>query len=235
MVQSFAHPPGDAARAAHGDWRQRLATNLKAAPAQRMRALFREMNPHLEGDALFENRWSQPLRDAAVLVPIVDRPDGPTVVLTVRSANTPTHAGQISFPGGRVQDEDASRIDTALREAEEEIGLAREHAQVIGTLGVHEGGLGFSVTPVVAIVSPAARLVACEREVAEIFEAPLAHFADLNNHGSEERRHEGVPFRMFAAPYGPYHIWGLTAGILRSLGETLQDGFPDCVAPDRRR
>ncbi len=231
MVQSSAGRVADA----NGDWRRRLEANLRAAPAQRMRALFREMNPHLVSDALFENRWSQPLRDAAVLVPIIDRPEGPTVVLTVRSANMPTHAGQISFPGGRVHDEDASRIDTALREAEEEIGLMRAQAQVIGTLGVHEGGLGFSVTPVVAVIDPAARLVACEREVAEIFEAPLAHFADLNNHGSEERRHEGVPFRMFTAPYGRYHIWGLTAGILRSLGETLQENFPEGLDPDRHR
>jgi 8-oxo-dGTP pyrophosphatase MutT (NUDIX family) len=205
------------------DWRARIAANLSRASAQRVRSLFSEINPGLVGDKLFESRWSEARRDAAVLIPIVDRPEGPSVVLTVRSAETPTHSGQISFPGGRVEAGDRNAIETALREAEEEIALARRHVRVIGALGVHNGGIGFAVTPIVAVVDPTAEFVAAPREVAEIFEVPLAFIADLRNHVMERRVHEGVDYNMFAAPYGRYHIWGLTAGILRTLAETLQN------------
>lgn len=205
------------------DWRARIAANLKRASAQRIRALFAEINPHLVGDRLFEDRWSDIRRDAAVLVPIVARAEGPTVLLTVRSPDMPSHAGQISFPGGKVQPEDESVVAAALREAYEEVNIRPDQVNVLGALGVHQGGLGFSVTPVVGVVDPTADIRACPREVAEVFEAPLAFFADLANHRTEERRHNGVPYNMFAAPYGRFHIWGLTAGILRTLAETLQD------------
>ncbi len=205
------------------DWRRRIAANLASPRAQRIRALFSEINPDLVGDKLFEDRWSDIRKDAAVLVPIIDRPSGPSVLLTVRSADMPSHAGQISFPGGRVSPSDRDAVAAALREAEEEVGIAESHIEVLGQLGIHQGGLGFSVTPVVGVVDPRAAVKADPREVAEIFEAPLAFFADLANHGTEEREHQGVRYRMFAAPYGRYHIWGLTAGILRTLAETLQD------------
>lgn len=205
------------------DWRARIAANLKRASAQRIRALFSEINPHLVGDRLFEDRWSDIRKDAAVLVPIVARADGPSVLFTVRSPDMPSHAGQISFPGGKVQPEDESVVAAALREAHEEVNIRPDQVNVLGALGVHQGGLGFSVTPVVGVVDPAADIRACPREVAEVFEAPLAFFADLANHRTEERRHNGVAYNMFAAPYGRHHIWGLTAGILRTLAETLQD------------
>lgn len=216
---SAARPPA----AGEADWRARIAANLKRASAQRIRALFSEINPHLVGDRLFEDRWSDIRRDAAVLVPIVARAEGPTVLFTLRSPDMPSHAGQISFPGGKVQPEDESVVAAALREAHEEVNIRPDQVEVLGALGVHQGGLGFSVTPVVGVVDPAADIRACPREVAEVFEAPLAFFADLANHRTEERRHNGVPYNMFAAPYGRHHIWGLTAGILRTLAETLQD------------
>lgn len=206
------------------DWRARIAANLASPRAQRIRALFAEINPGLVGDKLFEERWSDIRKDAAVLVPIVNRSAGPSVLFTVRSADMPSHAGQISFPGGRVSPTDRDAVAAALREAEEEVGITESHVDVLGVLGVHEGGLGFSVTPVVGVVDPRAAIKADPREVAEIFEVPLDFFADLSNHRTEERRHQGVAYRMFAAPYGRYHIWGLTAGILRTLAETLQDG-----------
>ncbi len=209
------------------NWRQNIEQNLAHTSAQQVRALFSEINPHLVGDKLFESRWSDIRKDAAVLVPIIDRPSGPTVVLTVRSSEMPSHAGQISFPGGKVHPEDKTRVDTALREAEEEIGLHRNRVRVVGKLGVHQGGLGFSVTPVIGIVPGDTTFTACPREVAEIFEAPLSFVADLANHITEEREHEGVKYNMFAAPYGRYHIWGLTAGILRSFAEILQNDFLD--------
>lgn len=204
------------------EWRDLIKANLTRTSAQRIRALFAEINPHLVGDKLFEDRWSDVRKDAAVLVPIIDRPEGPTVLLTVRSSDMPSHAGQISFPGGRVQADDAGPVEAALREAKEEVNIDAGKVTIIGTLGVHQGGLGFSVTPIVGIVDPSADIRPCPREVAEIFEVPLTFFADLNNHGTEERELKGVRYNMFAAPYGRFHIWGLTAGILRTLAETLQ-------------
>ncbi|OFX00407.1 MAG: hypothetical protein A3E78_15930 [Alphaproteobacteria bacterium RIFCSPHIGHO2_12_FULL_63_12] len=204
------------------DWLDRLDKNLARSTTQRVRALFAEINPHLVGDKRFESRWSNKRQEAAVLVPILNRADGPTVLMTVRSSDMPSHAGQISFPGGKAHAEDRDRIETALREAREEVNIPPASVRVVGTLGVHEGGLGFSVTPVVGIVDPAAPIRACPREVAEIFETPLAWIADLSNHTLEDREHDGIKYRMFASPYERFHIWGLTAGILRSLAEVLQ-------------
>jgi 8-oxo-dGTP pyrophosphatase MutT (NUDIX family) len=203
-------------------WRQRIGANLSRASAQRVRALFAEINPHLAGDGRFENRWTTKRQDAAVLIPIIDRAEGPTVLLTVRSSDLASHAGQISFPGGRVDPGDSDRVATALRETKEEVGIPPSAVDVIGALGVHHGGFGFAVTPIVGVVDPQAPIRPDPREVAEVFEAPLHWFADLANHTTEDRVHLGVSYRMFAAPYGRFHIWGLTAGILRSLAETLQ-------------
>lgn len=201
--------------------RATIEANLKRATAARVRELFNEVNPHLVGDKLFEKRWSDLRKDAAVLVPVIARPEGMNVILTVRASDMPSHAGQISFPGGKTQPEDSGPIATALREAYEEVNIPPEAVDVIGTLGVHKGGLGFSVTPVIGIVAPDAPLRPCPREVGEIFEAPLDYIANLDNHILEERRLEGVAYKMYAIPYGRYHIWGLTAGILRSFAEIL--------------
>lgn len=205
------------------DLRGRIERNLSRASAQRVREMFREINPHLVGDKLFESRWSDIRKEAAVLVPIINRPERPGVLLTVRSSEMPSHAGQISFPGGKAAPEDPDRVATALREAHEEVNIPPDAVDVIGSLGVHKGGLGFSVTPVVGLVNPDVALKPCPREVAEIFEAPLDFVMDLNNHITEQREHKGVKYNMFAAPYEGFHIWGLTAGILRSLAEALQE------------
>ncbi|MFC2953682.1 CoA pyrophosphatase [Marinicaulis aureus] len=202
--------------------RARIERNLKHATAARVRELFSEINPHLVGDKLFEKRWSAKRKDAAVLVPLIMREEGLRVIMTVRSSTMPSHAGQISFPGGKTHPEDESPVHTALREAHEEVNIPPDAVDVIGSLGVHRGGLGFSVTPVVGVVDASAPLRPCPREVDEIFEIPLDFVADLANHITEERHLEGVPYKMYAAPYGRYHIWGLTAGILRSFAETLQ-------------
>lgn len=205
------------------DLRARIERNLARASAQRVRALFQEINPHLVGDELFESRWSDIRKDAAVLVPIINRPEGASVLLTVRSSDMPSHAGQVSFPGGKTSPEDKDRVATALREAHEEVNILPDAVDVIGSLGVHQGGLGYSVTPVVGLVDPATDLRPCPREVAEIFETPLDFIMDLNNHVTEQREHKGVKYNMFAAPYDRFHIWGLTAGILRTLAEALKD------------
>ncbi|MEZ5894491.1 MAG: CoA pyrophosphatase [Parvularculaceae bacterium] len=205
-------------------WRARIEANLRHATASRVRELFSEINPDLVGDKLFETRWSNKRKDAAVLVPLIRRDSGLYVILTVRSSDMPSHAGQISFPGGKAHPEDESLIVTALREAHEEVNIAPDKVDVVGALGVHKGGLGFAVTPVIGLVDPSAELRPDPREVAEIFEVPLSYIADLSNHVTEERFHEGVAYKMYAAPFERYHIWGLTAGILRSFADLLQDG-----------
>jgi len=161
------------------------------------------------------------LTPAAVLFPIVLR-DGPkTVLLTQRTAHLRDHAGQISFPGGRVEASDASPIHTALRETEEEIGLAREHVEILGFLPDYRTGTGFRVTPVVALVRPPFELSLDPFEVAEAFEVPLDFLLDPANHQQHSLHYRGALRSYFAMPYGDYFIWGATAGMIRSLTARL--------------
>ena len=163
----------------------------------------------------------QPLTPAAVLFPIVLRDAGHTVLLTQRTAHLKDHAGQISFPGGRVEAEDQSPIHTALRETEEEIGLSRERVEIVGYLPEYRTGTGFCVTPVVALVQPPFDLQPDPFEVAEIFEVPLAFLLDPANHQRHSLHYRGALRNYFAMPYGDYFIWGATAGMIRSLSERL--------------
>ncbi len=162
-----------------------------------------------------------PLTPAAVLFPIVLRDNGQTVLLTQRTAHLKDHAGQISFPGGRVEEEDQSPVHTALRETEEEIGLARKHVEVLGFLPEYRTGTGFRVTPVVALVTPPFELALDPFEVAEAFEVPLAFLLDPANHKRHSLHYRGALRHFFAMPYGDYFIWGATAGMIRSLTERL--------------
>jgi 8-oxo-dGTP pyrophosphatase MutT (NUDIX family) len=161
------------------------------------------------------------LRHAAVLVPIVLRPEGLTVLLTRRTDGLRSHASQISFPGGRMEPADATPEETALRETEEEIGLPRAHVEVIGRLARRETGTGFGVVPVVGLLAPPLPLAADPTEVAEVFEAPLAFLIDPVNRRFETRIARGLERRFYAIPYGEYYIWGLTARLLVSLAERL--------------
>lgn len=161
---------------------------------------------------------------AAVLIPLVNQPQGMTLLLTLRTAHLNDHAGQISFPGGRVDPEDSDPIATALRETEEEIGLSRRHIEIMGTLPDYLTGTGFRVTPVVALVQPPFELAADTFEVAEIFEVPLAFLMDGANH---QRRSAEFPNRIgrrsfYAMPYENYFIWGATASMLRNLYHFLR-------------
>lgn len=160
---------------------------------------------------------------AAVLMPIVMRADGPTLLFTQRTAHLNDHAGQVSFPGGRVELTDASAIDTALRETEEEIGLHRRHAEVLGQLPDYYTGTGFRIAPVVAVVHPPFDLRADPFEVAEIFEVPLAFLMNGMNHQIRTVALPDGGNRIFyAMPYDRFFIWGATAGMLRNLFHFLR-------------
>jgi len=161
-------------------------------------------------------------KPAAVLVPLVQRPEGLSLLLTQRTEHLSSHAGQISFPGGRAEEYDASPADTALREAEEEIGLERRHAEVIGALPVYYTGTNYSVTPVVALLRPPFELRADPGEVAEIFEVPLAFLMDGQNHQRLSAELASGRRSFYAMPYQRYYIWGATAGMLRNLFHFLR-------------
>ena len=155
-------------------------------------------------------------KPAAVLVPLVNRADGVTVLLTQRTADMPSHAGQIAFPGGRRQTgEDA--VAAALRETEEEVGIAPRFIDVVGAVDLYRTGTGFEITPIVGIVTPGFTVRADPREVADVFEVPLEHFLDEVNHKLDSRQYQGRERRYYAMPYGDRYIWGATAGMLKNL------------------
>lgn len=162
------------------------------------------------------------LRQAAVLVPLIERPDGFTVLLTKRTDHLDHHPGQISFPGGRVEEHDLTAEDAALREAEEEVGLEREQVEIIGRLDEYVVRTGFSVTPFVGLVQPDYTQSPDDFEVAEIFEVPLSFFMDESNHRRDSRTHNGEIREFYAMPYDDYYIWGATAGMLRNLYDILK-------------
>lgn len=163
-------------------------------------------------------------RPAAVLVPLVRREPEITVLLTQRTEDMPSHAGQIAFPGGRRQQEDADARDTALRETEEEVGISRKFVQVIGEVDPYRTGTGYEITPVVGIVTPGFTIHADPREVADVFEVPLSHFLDPRNHRIDSRVYQGRERRFYAMPYGDRYIWGATAGMLKNLHFVLTNG-----------
>lgn len=163
-------------------------------------------------------------RPAAVLVPLVRRESGITVLLTQRTEDMPSHAGQIAFPGGRKQAEDADAKDTALRETEEEVGISRSFVQVVGEVDHYRTGTGYEIAPVVGIVTPGFTIHADPREVADVFEVPLSHFLDAQNHRIDSRVWQGRERRYYAMPYGDRYIWGATAGMLKNLHFVLTNG-----------
>ena len=162
----------------------------------------------------------QPVRPAAVLIPVVDHPQ-PTVLLTQRSAHLNDHAGQIAFPGGKIDATDASPLDAALREAEEEVGLKREFIEPIGYLDLYATGFGFRILPTVARVKPGFKLSINRGEVDDAFEVPLAFLMDPANHQLHSKEFRGMERWYYAMPFAERYIWGATAGILRVLYERI--------------
>jgi 8-oxo-dGTP pyrophosphatase MutT (NUDIX family) len=194
--------PGDVgAGATPRAWRARIESRLDRMPS--------------------ELRLGQRLKPAAILVPIIER-EQPSVLLTKRSENMPTHAGQISFPGGRVHAGDTSLIDTALRELEEEIGIGRQFVTVGGFLDPYETvNSGFMILPVVGFVREDFTLHANAREVAEVFEVPLDYLCDPENRSRMSVERQGVTREFHTIPFGGHTIWGATAEIIVNLSGRL--------------
>ena len=163
----------------------------------------------------------KPLRPAAVLVPVWLRPEGAGLILTKRASHLKHHPGQIAFPGGKVDATDASAEAAALRETQEEIGLDPARVRILGSLPVHETVTGFAVTPFVGVIDSAFDPVPEVGEVDEVFTVPLRYALSPARFVIEGRQWMGVRRRYYAAPYGPYYIWGATARILRGLAERV--------------
>jgi 8-oxo-dGTP pyrophosphatase MutT (NUDIX family) len=179
-------------------------------------ATSRAVEPVTTGDG---HLWRQEreIRPAAVLVPVVNRDDELTVLFTKRTLHLQDHAGQISFPGGRTEPGDPSPGDTALRETEEEIGLAPDRVDILGQLPEYTTVTGYRVTPVVGLVTPPFELKLDDFEVAEVFEVPLPFLLDPANHQRNLVMYEGRTRHYYAMPYGRHYIWGATAGMLMNL------------------
>lgn len=182
-----------------------------------------------EADASYSGDWAvssddaepgRVLTDAAVLIATVDRPE-PTLLLTRRSAHLRHHAGQIAFPGGRIDPDDAGPVAAALREANEEIALPPERVTIVGTTDLYETGTGYSITPVLAVVPPALALVANPGEVAEVFEVSLAHVLDPANHQRRTGEWQGRERRFYVIAADGREIWGATAAMLVNLSRRL--------------
>ena len=164
----------------------------------------------------------QRVKNAAVLMPLIDHAAGPHVLFTQRTAYLKDHAGQISFPGGGVEAHDRHRQDTALRETEEEIGLARSSITVLGQLPEYEMPSGFRITPVVGWIRPPYETRLDPLEVEDVFEVPLAHFLDPERYQRRRYVFDGVERKYLAIPYQGRYIWGATAGMLYSLYQLLR-------------
>ncbi len=161
------------------------------------------------------------LKRAAVMVPVIEHAAGATVLLTQRPTTMRSHAGQIAFPGGRIDAGDASVEAAALRETEEEVGLGPDRVEVVGRLPDYVAGLGYRVSPVLGVVQPGFALRLNPDEVDAAFEVPLAFLMDPANHHRQSKSWNGVERHFYEMPFGERHIWGLTAGVLRLLYERL--------------
>lgn len=166
----------------------------------------------------------QVLKPAAVLLLVVNQPQGPTVLLTQRTTHLSAHAGQIAFPGGSCDEEDCTPENTALREAKEEVGIAPERIQLLGRLPEYRTVTGFEVTPVVGWAEPPMSYMPDPHEVADIFEVPLDFLLDVRNHRYESAFVRGRVRHYWAMPYGERFIWGATAGMLKTFQRIVNPG-----------
>ena len=194
--------------------RARLMNEPPVLPLVATRGDF-DLNPHTRP----LNR--KELRPAAVLVPLVQRPE-PTVLLTQRTHTLAQHAGQVAFPGGRAEPHDVSLIQTALRETEEETGIQSSFITIAGFLDAYETGTGFAILPVVGLLAEGFALMPDASEVAEVFEVPLAFLLDPANKKRDSRVFQGVTRSFYSFTYEGHYIWGATAAMLVNFGERLK-------------
>ncbi|MEP9389541.1 CoA pyrophosphatase [Mesorhizobium sp. KR9-304] len=205
-----------------------LKTALFSAEDFRLRVAI-DRGPHEDfdyGDHSFNPghpRVAEPrqLRDAAVLIPVVDHGTEATVILTKRAEKLTSHSGQVAFPGGRIDPTDVSPEAAALREAQEEIGLDASHVEIIGRMPDYVSGSGYRIAPVLSIVRPGFKLSINEHEVDAAFEVPLRFLMDPANHTQNSREFNKQLWVFYDMPYGDQRIWGVTAGIIRTLYERL--------------
>ena len=175
-----------------------------------------DLNPHMAAELDLE----KPLRPAAVLVPIILR-EQLTVLLTERSAHLPNHAGQVAFPGGKIEKHDPDPLGAALRESEEEIGLDRSFVEPFGYLDNYRTGTGFHVTPIVGLVKPEFTLKLDPSEVESSFEVPLEFLMSSGNHQQQTKELRGRKRVYYAMPYRERYIWGATAGMIKNLHDRI--------------
>ena len=208
-------------------WRERLRLSLAVEPDHRLGQCrygpFRAQPPTAVIEALRTQAPGAP-RAAAVLVPICERDGVPCLLLTVRASHLRSHAGQISFPGGRLEGQDSDVAAAALRETQEEIGIAANHVEPLGFLSDHFVRTGYRISPLVAWLRPGFALRAERSEVAEILELPVAHMLEATHYEVRRRTLGGVACELLDLPFGAHRIWGATAGILLELRERILAG-----------
>ncbi|MCK8778438.1 CoA pyrophosphatase [Rhizobium sp. NTR19] len=197
---------------------RRRALNQNGGPVAKAS---REHGDHLLNPTLVDIAVGLRLKDAAVLVPVVDDGDEAKVILTQRTSNLRKHSGQIAFPGGGIDPEDHSPEVAAVREAQEEIGLDPAYVETLSRLPDYYAATGFRITPVLSVVKRGFELKLNPTEVAAVFEVPLSFLMDEANHQRGSRTWDGTERHFYMMPYGEWHIWGITAGIIRTLYERL--------------
>jgi 8-oxo-dGTP pyrophosphatase MutT (NUDIX family) len=204
------------------DGLRRLARARLAAepPTKALSSSFASRGDHALDGLTLDPQIVAAARPAAVLAPIIPRPEGLTVLLTLRAAHLRSHSSQVAFPGGKI-DAGETPAETALREAQEEIGLAAGLVEPLGWLDTYLTGTGYRVAALVALIDPGFTPTLNPDEVADVFETPFAFLMDAANHRLEERQWRGRTRKFYAMPYGERYIWGITAGILRNLYERL--------------
>lgn len=199
------------------DFRHR-ALNQIGAPIEHA---WRDHGDHILNPATLLEVEGLKLKDAAVLVPVVDDPEGAKVILTQRTATLRKHSGQVAFPGGGIDEGDLSPEVAALREAEEEIGLDPSFVETVGRLPQYLSGTGFRIVPVLSVVRRGFVIKPNPDEVDAVFEVPLSFLMNPDNHQRDSRTWQGIVRHFYVMPYGERHIWGITAGIIRTLYERL--------------
>jgi 8-oxo-dGTP pyrophosphatase MutT (NUDIX family) len=206
-----------------GELRERILRRFEGSQPRHELADWRMLGVDLERSRRLQRYFPPDPVPAAVLVALVDRPEGLSVLLTQRASQLVNHAAQISFPGGRLEETDADVAGAAVREAQEEIGLDPARVRVFGYLPDHLVFSGFRVTPVLSLVTPPIALVPNPAEVAEVFEVPVSHVFDANNHKARMRRVGDEDMLLYDIPWQGQNIWGATAGMLLTLVRMVEE------------